>query len=107
MPTGRSALISRMACSIFRPRVRISPPSRIAMAIPMAGFPLTRNIGCGGIRIGAVNLGDVAQSDQAPIRHEIHRQDILLGFECARYAQHELFVAGLQSPGWADDVLRR
>ena len=107
MPRGRSALISRMACSIFRPRVRISPPSRIAMAMPIAGLPLTRNIGCGGIRIGAVNLGDVAQPDQATIRDEIYRQDILLGFECPRYTQRELLVAGLQNAGWADDVLRR
>src|SRR5208282_74041 len=60
-----------------------------------------------GIRISAVNLGDVAQSNQATIRDEIHRQYILLGFECPRYAQLERFVAGLQSPGWADDVLCR
>jgi hypothetical protein len=52
-------------------------------------------------------LGDVAQPDQAAIGDEIHRQDILLGFECARYAQGEPLVAGLQDPGWADNVLRR
>ena len=48
MPIGRSAVISAMAASMLRPRVRMSPPSRIAMARPMAGLPLTRNMGCGG-----------------------------------------------------------
>ena len=59
------------------------------------------------VRIGAVNLGDVAQPDQTPIRDKIHRKDVLLGLECARYAQDEPFVPGLQNPGWAYDVLRR
>ncbi len=48
MPIGRFAVISFIARLRFRPSARISPPSRIAMARPMAGCPLTRNCGCGG-----------------------------------------------------------
>jgi len=48
MPMGRLAVTSCMACLIFLPKVRMSPPSRIAIARPMAGSPFTRNIGCGG-----------------------------------------------------------
>jgi hypothetical protein len=85
----------------------MSPPSRIAMAMPIAGLPLTRNMGCGGSGIGAVNLRNVAQTDQASVRYEVHPQDVLLGLECARYAKRQLLVAGLQDPRRADDVLRR
>ena len=37
-----------IACSTLRPSARMSPPSRMAIARPIAGLPLTRNIGCGG-----------------------------------------------------------
>ena len=46
--SGRSAVISSMVRCMFRPSVRMSPPSRMAMARPIAGLPFTRNIGCGG-----------------------------------------------------------
>ena len=48
MPMGRSARISAIAALMLRPSARMSPASRIATARPMAGWPLTRNIGCGG-----------------------------------------------------------
>ena len=48
MPSGRSAVISAMVRCRLRPRAKMSPPSRMAMATPMPGFPLTRNMGCGG-----------------------------------------------------------
>ena len=48
MPIGSSVVIAVMACLTFLPRVRMSPPSRITIARPRAGLPLTRNIGCGG-----------------------------------------------------------
>ena len=48
IPTGRLAVISWMAASTFVPSPRTSPPSRMAMARPIAGSPLTRNIDCGG-----------------------------------------------------------
>jgi hypothetical protein len=74
MPIGRSARISRIACSMFRPRVKMSPPSRMATAMPIATLThghcnadrrpavdakhRLRRIG-----IGPVNSGDVAQPD--------------------------------------------
>ena len=48
MPSGRFATLWSIAFFTLRPSERISPPSRIAMARPIAGLPLTRNIGCGG-----------------------------------------------------------
>ena len=48
MPCGRSALISAMALATLRPSARVSPPSRMAMASPMAGSPSIRNMGWGG-----------------------------------------------------------
>ncbi len=48
MPTGRSAVTSWIFAATLRPSARMSPPSRMAMARPIAGWPLTRNIGCGG-----------------------------------------------------------
>ena len=48
MPSGRLAMLSLTAFFTLRPSARMSPPSRIAMARPMAGLPLTRNIGWGG-----------------------------------------------------------
>ncbi len=48
IPSGRSAMISSMVRCRFLPSARMSPPSRMAMARPIAGFPFTRNMGCGG-----------------------------------------------------------
>ena len=48
MPTGRLALMSAISLRMFSPSARMSPASRIAMASPIAGCPLTRNMGCGG-----------------------------------------------------------
>lgn len=48
MPKGRSAVIFAIACLMFLPRARMSPPSRMEMATPIACSPLMRNIGCGG-----------------------------------------------------------
>ncbi|EXI69763.1 MAG: hypothetical protein AW08_00256 [Candidatus Accumulibacter adjunctus] len=48
MPTGRSATTSAITLRTLSPRARMSPASRMAIARPMAGLPLTRNIGCGG-----------------------------------------------------------
>jgi hypothetical protein len=48
MPSGSSALALSTTFVMFSPRDRMSPPSRMAMARPMAGVPLTRNKGCGG-----------------------------------------------------------
>ena len=48
MPRGSSAVTRCIACSMLRPSARMSPPSRMAMARPIAGLPLTRNKGCGG-----------------------------------------------------------
>src|SRR6516225_1013045 len=48
MPIGRSAMPESIALFTLLPNDRMSPPSRMAMARPMAGLPLTRNIGCGG-----------------------------------------------------------
>ncbi len=48
MPSGRLALMSAISLRTFAPSARMSPASRIAIARPIAGFPLTRNIGCGG-----------------------------------------------------------
>ena len=47
-PMGRSALISDIACLMFWPSASTSPPARIEIPIPIAGWPLKRNIGCGG-----------------------------------------------------------
>ena len=48
MPIGRLALMSAISLRTLAPSARMSPASRIAIASPIAGFPLTRNIGCGG-----------------------------------------------------------
>ncbi len=48
MPIGRLALMSAISLRTLAPSARMSPASRIAIASPMAGLPLTRNIGCGG-----------------------------------------------------------
>ena len=47
-PIGRFAVISWIFAATLRPSARMSPPSRMAMPRPIAGWPLTRNIGCGG-----------------------------------------------------------
>ena len=41
-------MIAAISRRMFWPSARMSPPSRIATASPMAGWPLTRNSGCGG-----------------------------------------------------------
>ena len=46
--SARSAVNSRIVCSMFLPSVGTSPPSRIERASPMAVLPFTRNRGCGG-----------------------------------------------------------
>jgi len=48
MPIGSSAVSRASTWRILTPRARMSPPSRIAIASPIAGLPLARNIGCGG-----------------------------------------------------------
>ncbi len=48
MPIGRLAVISSIASWMFLPSARMSPPSRMAMASPIAGLPSTRNMGWGG-----------------------------------------------------------
>ncbi len=48
MPAGRFAVASAISAFRLWPSARMSPESRMAMARPMAGLPLTRNIGCGG-----------------------------------------------------------
>ena len=48
IPIGRSAVICAIASLMLAPSARMSPPSRMAIASPMAGLPLTRNIGWGG-----------------------------------------------------------
>ncbi len=47
-PTGRSAVMPATAASTFLPSASTSPPSRIAIASPIAGCPSTRNSDCGG-----------------------------------------------------------
>ena len=48
MPRGSSPTMEAICDFNLSPRVRMSPPSRMAMASPSAGSPLTRNIDCGG-----------------------------------------------------------
>ena len=48
MPCGRLAVKSAISFLMLAPSARMSPASRIAIARPIAGLPLTRNIGCGG-----------------------------------------------------------
>ena len=84
----------------------MSPPSRMAMARPMAGSPLTRNSGCGGSAIAAPDLRDVAEAEHASADGEVDVQHVLLGSECARHPKRERLVAGLDRAGRLDDVLR-
>ena len=48
MPTGRFSVIRAIASATLCPRVMMSPPLRMAMAMPMPCWPLTRNIGSAG-----------------------------------------------------------
>ena len=91
---------------MFLPSARMSPPSRMAIARPMAGSPLTRNMRLRRIGKAAPDLGDVAQAEHASANSEIDARDVLLGAECARDAKRQRFVAGLDGAGRLDDVLR-
>ena len=48
MPTGRFSVIRAIASATLCPSAMTSPPLRMAMAMPMPCWPLTRNIGCAG-----------------------------------------------------------
>src|SRR6516165_9519678 len=58
------------------------------------------------IRIGSVDLRDVAEPDQAAVRDEVNRQDTCFRIERAGHAEEKLFVAGLDRAGRDDHVLR-
>ena len=47
-PIGRVATISRMRTLRSLPNCRMLPLAFMPMAMPIAGWPLKRNIGCGG-----------------------------------------------------------
>ena len=99
-------MISRIAASRLRPRVRMSPPSRIAMASPMAVLAVHAEDGLRRIGVAAADRGDVAQADHAPVRDEVDVQDVLFRVEAARDPQRELLVAGLDDARRQDHVLR-
>ena len=56
MPTGSAARMSAIVLRMLVPRARMSPRSRIAMASPIAGLPLTLNIGVGGSTVPRYTL---------------------------------------------------
>jgi len=58
------------------------------------------------IRIGPVDLRDVAKTDQAAVRNEVNRQDTCFRIERAGHAEEKLFVAGLDRAGRDDHILR-
>ena len=84
----------------------MSPPSRIAIASPIAGLPLTWKSGSGGSEKPRRTCGDVAQRHEAVADDEVDRLDVVLGVEGARHAQEDPLVAGLQDAGGPDQVLR-
>jgi hypothetical protein len=51
----------------------VAGESRIAIARPIAGVPLTRNIGCGGSAVPRRTVGDVAEAEDALAGHEVDR----------------------------------
>ena len=59
-------------------------------------------------RVGeaTADVGNVAQPDHSAAGDEVDVAQILLGLEGAGDAQQQLFVAGLDDAGGADDVLR-
>ena len=105
MPIGRSAWMRASAASMLSPSASTSPPSRMAMASPIAGSPSTRNIGCGGSAKPRRTLRDVAHADHPPAGDEVDVQDVLLGPEGARDPQRDALVPGLDDAGGADIVL--
>ena len=84
----------------------MSPPSRMAIARPMAGSPLTRNMRLRRIGIGAADLRNVAEAEHASADDEVDVRDILLGSKRARHPQRKPLVPGLDRAGGLDDVLR-
>ena len=101
MPSGRFAVMSAIALRMLRPSARMSPASRIAIARPMAGLPLTRNIGCGG---STKPRRTVAMSPSRMMRSpddEVDRLDVALGIEGAGDAHEHALLAGLDDAGRA------
>ena len=84
--------------------VRMSPPSRMAMARPMAGFPLTRKIGCGGstkIRLTSAMSPNRSRRPFAMLMAKMSNSDLK-----APETRSGLFIARLQGAGGSDRVLR-
>ena len=84
----------------------MSPPSRMAMARPMAGSPFTRKQRLRRIGKAAPDLRDVAEAEHAPADGEVDVCHVLLGLKRARHPQRQRLVAGLDRAGGLDDVLR-
>src|SRR5262249_54296181 len=105
MPIGRSVVIRRIAASRLRAGVRMSPPSRIAIARPMPFLPFTRRMGCGGVRCPAGGGGAGCGGGPA-VGDEVDVPDVLVRVEGARDAERERLRTRLDRPGWQDQVLR-
>ena len=98
--------MSAISLRTLLPSARMSPASRIAIASPIAGLPLTRNIGCGGSTKPRRTGGDVAQAEDAVAGHEIDRLDVALRVERAGDAQEHPLLFGLDYASRAHEVLR-
>ena len=77
----------------------------MAMARPIAGSPLTRNIEVRRVGVAAAHRGDVAQPQQPAVSHEVLLEDVLLGLEGAGHPQREFLVAGTHHARRAHHVL--
>ena len=106
IPSGRLARILATSALIFRPRARMSPPSRIAIARPIAGLPLTRNIGCGGSTYARCTSAMSPRRMFRPpnTKFTLRMESSLSKAPVTRKNSRSL--PGLQHPGRTDEVLR-
>ena len=84
----------------------MSPPSRIAMASPIAGLPLTRNIGCGGSAKPRRTVGDVAAADHPAADAKLTPSMSCSESNAPETRSEDALVAGLHHARRAHDVLR-
>ena len=82
------------------------PPSRIAIARPIAGSPLTRNIGCGGSARPRRTVAISRSRIRRPFTTKVTFSRSFSEFERACCSKRESLVSRLNGPGRNDDVLR-
>src|SRR5574337_1012593 len=86
MPMGRSAVTSFITCATLRPSARISPPSRMAMAKPIADLQsfIARLHRTGGaydvLRLKRRDQGRAVNSERRePLHRELDENFLVLG----------------------------